>query len=83
MTSEDFIFWLKGFVAGSHNFNLTPSGWEEVKKKLDEVVHTSEYIINVPKVKEITPHPFKDPYNPFPTEYPSPYGPPYKVTCTI
>jgi len=37
MTSREFIIWLKGFVAGSNNFNLTPAGWDELKKQLDKV----------------------------------------------
>lgn len=38
MTEHEFIMWLKGFISGSNNFNLTPSGWEELKKQLDKVV---------------------------------------------
>jgi DNA-binding PadR family transcriptional regulator len=38
MTPNQFITWLKGFVAGSHSYNLTPKGWEEVKEKLSKVV---------------------------------------------
>jgi hypothetical protein len=38
MTSKEFVIWLKGFVAGSNNYNLTPKGWDEVKEKLDSVV---------------------------------------------
>lgn len=37
MTSNEFVIWLKGFVAGSNNFNLTPAGWDEVKEQLDKV----------------------------------------------
>ena len=37
MTSKEFIIWLKGFVAGSNNFNLTPAGWDEVKEQLDKI----------------------------------------------
>jgi hypothetical protein len=37
MTSKEFIIWLKGFVAGSNNFNLTPAGWDEVKEQLEKV----------------------------------------------
>jgi hypothetical protein len=37
MTSKEYVIWLKGFVAGSHNFNLTPAGWQELKDRLSEV----------------------------------------------
>lgn len=37
MTPEQFIIWLQGFVAGSNNYNLTPSGWDELKDKLSQV----------------------------------------------
>ena len=37
MTSKEFVIWLKGFVAGSNNFNLTPAGWESVKEELEKV----------------------------------------------
>lgn len=41
MTSKEFVIWLKGFVAGSNNYNLTPKGWDEVREKLDSVVDTN------------------------------------------
>jgi DNA-binding PadR family transcriptional regulator len=37
MTSKEFIIWLKGFIAGSNNYNLTPSGWEALKNNLEKV----------------------------------------------
>ena len=37
MTSKEFVIWLKGFVAGSNNFNLTPAGWDKVKEQLDKI----------------------------------------------
>jgi len=37
MTSRDFVIWLKGFIAGSNAFNLTPQGWDELKNQLDKV----------------------------------------------
>jgi hypothetical protein len=37
MTSKEFIIWLKGFIAGSNNYNLTPSGWEALKRNLELV----------------------------------------------
>lgn len=42
MTSQEFVIWMKGFVAGSSNYNLTPKGWEEVKEKLDSVTDTNQ-----------------------------------------
>jgi hypothetical protein len=37
MNSKEFVIWVKGFVAGSNNFNLTPAGWQELKDRLAEV----------------------------------------------
>jgi hypothetical protein len=37
MTSQEFVTWMRGFVAGSNNYNLTPKGWDEVKEKLSAV----------------------------------------------
>jgi hypothetical protein len=37
MTSNEFIIWLKGFIAGSNNYNLTPQGWEALKYNLEKV----------------------------------------------
>jgi len=37
MTSSEFVIWLKGFVAGSNNYNLTPQGWDALKSNLEKV----------------------------------------------
>ncbi len=37
MTSNEFVIWLKGFIAGSNNYNLTPQGWEVLKNNLEKV----------------------------------------------
>lgn len=37
MTSREFIIWLKGFIAGSNSYNLTPAGWEALKNNLELV----------------------------------------------
>jgi hypothetical protein len=37
MTSKEFIIWLRGFIAGSSNYNLTPTGWEALKSNLEKV----------------------------------------------
>ena len=37
MTSRDFVIWLKGFVAASHNYNVTPKQWDELKEQLSTV----------------------------------------------
>ncbi len=42
MTSREFVIWLKGFVAGSNNYNLTPKGWDEVREKLNSVTDTNQ-----------------------------------------
>ena len=43
MASQEFVFWLKGFVAGSNNYNLTPAGWESLQKQLEEVNDIKQY----------------------------------------
>jgi hypothetical protein len=37
MTSKEFVMWLKGFVAGSASYNLTPAGWHDLKDHLAQV----------------------------------------------
>lgn len=38
MNSKEYVIWLKGFVAASNNYNLTPAAWQELKDRLGEVV---------------------------------------------
>jgi hypothetical protein len=37
MTPEAFVIWLKGFIAASSHYNLTPSAFEELKETLKQV----------------------------------------------
>lgn len=37
MSEHEFICWLKGFVAGSNQYNLTPAGWDKLKEELEKV----------------------------------------------
>lgn len=37
MSAEEFVIWMRGFVAGSHHFNLTPEGWDRLKLELSKV----------------------------------------------
>ena len=37
MTSKEFVIWLKGCIAGSNNYNLTPQGWATLQEELDKV----------------------------------------------
>ena len=37
MTSIEFVIWLKGFVAATSNYNVTPKQWDDIKDKLGEV----------------------------------------------
>jgi hypothetical protein len=34
MTPYEFVIWMKGFVAASNHWNLTPKAWDEVKETL-------------------------------------------------
>jgi hypothetical protein len=37
MNSKEFVFWLKGFTEGVHDFNIIPKQWDYLKQKLAEV----------------------------------------------
>ena len=37
MTPTQFCTWLKGFVAASNHYNLTPEGWQHLKDVLNNV----------------------------------------------
>lgn len=37
MKAEEFVIWLKGFIAGSNHYNLTPAGWDRLKEELKKV----------------------------------------------
>jgi len=37
MKAEEFVIWLRGFIAGTNSYNLTPKGWDELKSVLDGV----------------------------------------------
>jgi len=41
ITPEDFVIWLRGFVAASHHYNLTPAAWDELKAQLARVTDNS------------------------------------------
>lgn len=37
MNSKEFVIWLKGFVEGVHEFNVTPKQWDLLKERLAKV----------------------------------------------
>ena len=37
MKPEEFIIWLRGFVAASNHYNLTPAAWDKLKEELGKV----------------------------------------------
>ncbi len=37
MTSKEFVIWMKGIVAASNNYNVTPGTWDSIKETLDKV----------------------------------------------
>lgn len=72
MTSQEFIFWLKGFVEACHEYQPTPKQWDSLKDQLEEV--SDEPKVTIPLSTPGTTHtpvypPYYDPYNP------------YRVTC--
>ena len=37
MTSKEFVIWMKGIVAASNNYNISPATWDEIKEQLEKV----------------------------------------------
>jgi wyosine [tRNA(Phe)-imidazoG37] synthetase (radical SAM superfamily) len=37
MTSKEFVIWMKGIVAASNNYNISPAAWDEIKEQLEKV----------------------------------------------
>ena len=37
MTSKEFVIWLRGFIAASNNYNITPAQFDELKDTLLKV----------------------------------------------
>lgn len=37
MSPTQFCTWLKGFIAASNHYNLTPEGWQQLKDTLNTV----------------------------------------------
>ena len=37
MNSKEFVIWLKGFIAASNNYNITPKQYDELKDTLAKV----------------------------------------------
>lgn len=37
MTSREFVMFMKGIVAASSNYNITPTTWDEIKDVLETV----------------------------------------------
>jgi hypothetical protein len=50
MNSKDFVIWLKGFVAASNSYNLTPAGWDTLKDELSKVDDRHESILINPDI---------------------------------
>jgi len=42
MQPNDFIQWLRGFIEGVHDFNVTPKQWDDIKDKLNTVQHSEK-----------------------------------------
>lgn len=42
MKAEEFVIWLRGFIAGSNHFNLTPAGWDKLKEEAEKVKLSAE-----------------------------------------
>ena len=43
MTSNEFIFWLKGFTKGVNGSNITPIQWSHITNMLDTVESGTEW----------------------------------------
>ena len=80
MSTQEFVTWLRGFVAGSSKYNLTPEGWDLLKDKLNEVVDNTD----LNKTVDFIPQPWPSyptwPYGTFVVGDPLPGQVP-TVTC--
>ena len=43
MTSNEFIFWLRGFTKGVDGSNITPTQWSHIQHMLDTVDSGTEW----------------------------------------
>ena len=43
MTSNEFIFWLRGFTKGVSDSTITPTQWSHIKFMLDTIESDSEW----------------------------------------
>lgn len=79
MTSKEFVIWLRGFVAGSNNFNLTPAGWDTLKDELEKVDDLECTPIGSGfGFPNFTPAPLSPSWQH--PHYPNPMDNPYKIT---
>ena len=56
MTSKVFVTWLRGFVKASHNYNITPKQWDELKDQLEKVSDEYDASNTVAKLAKIYPN---------------------------
>lgn len=56
MTSKVFVMWLQGFVKASHNYNITPKQWDELKDQLEKVSDEYDASNTVAKLAKIYPN---------------------------
>lgn len=43
MTSNEFIFWLRGFTKGVDDSNITPTQWQHIKDMLNTIESGNEW----------------------------------------
>lgn len=47
MTSQEFVYWLKGFTEGVHDYNITPKQWDRLKEVLSKVNDSPGYSVEI------------------------------------
>jgi hypothetical protein len=56
MTSKIFVTWLHGFIKASHNYNITPKQWDELKDQIEKVSDEFDASNTVAKLAKIYPN---------------------------
>jgi hypothetical protein len=56
MTSKTFTIWLSGFIKASHNYNITPKQWDELKDQFEKVSDEYDAGNTVAKLTKIYPN---------------------------
>ncbi len=56
MTSKTFTIWLSGFIKASHNYNITPKQWDELKDQFEKVSNEYDTDTTIEKLAKMYPN---------------------------